>query len=373
MTVPSTPSRNDYIGTGLLDAYDFSFRITSEADLLVTKQDTLGVSTTLTYPTDYTVTGVGDFPGGTITLTAGNLPTGYLLAIRDDPALVQTSDIRNQGDFFPEIHEDAFDYVTRIVKSQQDTLDRAVKLSETTTGVSTELPAPEAGYSIVWNATADGLINAVMASAPTSAFMATALDDETAADARTTLGVPAAANGTHTGTTAVQTLNVSVAATVPTPTAAGHSARKDYVDARLPAGFVSAFAGGTAPTGWLECDGSSIAVASYPDLHAAIGYTYGGSGASFNLPDLRGEFIRGWDHGRGVDSGRAQGSSQADLLKSHNHITVEAGSWPYGSTTPNEVSGATYTAASQAQAYTSSTGGTETRPRNVALMHCIKA
>lgn len=216
MTVPSTPSRNDYIGTGLLDAYDFSFRITSEADLLVTKQDTLGVSTTLTYPTDYTVTGVGDFPGGTITLTAGNLPTGYLLTIRDDPALVQTSDIRNQGDFFPEIHEDAFDYVTRIVKSQQDTLDRAVKLSETTTGVSAELPAPEAGYSIVWNATADGLINAVMASAPTSAFMATVLDDETAADARTTLGVPAAANGTHTGTTAVQTLAASVAATAPT-------------------------------------------------------------------------------------------------------------------------------------------------------------
>lgn len=189
MTVPSTPSRNDYIGTGLLDAYDFSFRITSEADLLVTKQDTLGVSTTLTYPTDYTVTGVGDFPGGTITLTAGNLPTGYLLAIRDDPALVQTSDIRNQGDFFPEIHEDAFDYVTRIVKSQQDTLDRAVKLSETTTGVSTELPAPEAGYSIVWNATADGLVNAIPAGAPTSAFMATVLDDETAQAARNTLGI----------------------------------------------------------------------------------------------------------------------------------------------------------------------------------------
>lgn len=189
MTVPSTPSRNDYIGTGLLDAYDFSFRITSEADLLVTKQDTLGVSTTLTYPTDYTVTGVGDFPGGTITLTAGNLPTGYLLTIRDDPALVQTSDIRNQGDFFPEIHEDAFDYVTRIVKSQQDTLDRAVKLSETTTGVSAELPAPEAGYSIVWNATADGLVNAIPAGAPTSAFMATALDDETAQAARNTLGI----------------------------------------------------------------------------------------------------------------------------------------------------------------------------------------
>lgn len=203
MTVPSTPSRNDYIGTGLLDAYDFSFRITSEADLLVTKQDTLGVDTTLAYPADYTVSGVGDFPGGTITLTAGNLPVGYLLSIRDAPALVQTSDIRNQGDFFPEIHEDALDYLTRIVKSQQDILDRSVRLSETSTGVSPTLPAPEAGYSIVWNADADGLENAIPAGAPVSVFMATVLDDANAAAARATLDVPSNAEMAAADTAAV--------------------------------------------------------------------------------------------------------------------------------------------------------------------------
>lgn len=179
-----------------------------------------------------------------------------------------------------------------------------------------------------------------------------------------------AANGTHTGTTSVQTLNVSVAATVPTPTAAGHSARKDYVDARLPAGFVSAFAGGSAPTGWLECNGASIAVASYPDLHTAIGYTYGGSGASFNLPDLRGEFIRGWVNSRSghPDSGRTRGTYQADEYKSHTHsLTQTAGgtnltSGVGGGWTLNPFTGAT-----------NASGGTETRPRNVAMMYCIKA
>jgi len=177
-------------------------------------------------------------------------------------------------------------------------------------------------------------------------------------------------NGTHTGTTSVQTLAVSVAASVPTPTAAAHATRKDYVDARLPAGFVSAFAGGTVPSGWLECNGASIAVASYPALHAAIGYTYGGSGASFNLPDLRGEFIRGWAHDRGghLDFGRALGSLQTDELKAHTHtVNYAAGYSGSPGTTLSGMAGAPSTQ------NTSSTGGTETRPRNVALMYCIKA
>lgn len=178
-----------------------------------------------------------------------------------------------------------------------------------------------------------------------------------------------AANGTHTGTTSVQTIAVSVSASVPTPTAAAHATRKDYVDARLPAGFVSAFAGGSAPTGWLECNGASIPVASYPDLHAAIGYTYGGSGASFSLPDLRGEFIRGWVHDRGShpDSGRTRGTFQADDFKSHTHpLTQSQGgsaliSGVGGGWTLNPFTGAT-----------DARGGTETRPRNVAMMYCIK-
>lgn len=63
----------------------------------------------------------------------------------------------------------------------------------------------------------------------------------------------------------------------------------------LPAGFCMPFAGTAAPTGWLVCDGSSITTASQPALFAAIGYTYGGSGANFNLPNAKGNVIAGLD------------------------------------------------------------------------------
>ena len=71
----------------------------------------------------------------------------------------------------------------------------------------------------------------------------------------------------------------------------------------------------TPPAGYLECDGSALSRTTYAALFAVLGTTYGkGAGTAanttFRLPDLRGEFIRGWDHGRGVDNGRTIGSKQ---------------------------------------------------------------
>jgi len=88
-----------------------------------------------------------------------------------------------------------------------------------------------------------------------------------------------------------------------------------------PAGMVAHFARATAPTGWLKANGAAVSRSTYSDLFAAIGTSYGeGDGfTTFNLPDLRGEFLRGWDDGRGVDGGRALGSSQTDDNKSHDH------------------------------------------------------
>jgi microcystin-dependent protein len=91
--------------------------------------------------------------------------------------------------------------------------------------------------------------------------------------------------------------------------------------ARVPAGMVMHFAGADAPSGWLVCDGSAVARADYADLFSAIGTGYGaGDGSTtFNLPDLRGEFLRGLDSGRGVDADRALGSAQGEAYKSHTH------------------------------------------------------
>lgn len=131
-------------------------------------------------------------------------------------------------------------------------------------------------------------------------------------------------------------------------------------------GSVSFFAGTTVPTGWLKCNGAALSRLLYTSLFAQIGYTFGGSGDTFNLPDLRGEFIRGYDDGRGIDSGRTFGSFQADDLKSHTHTYTRYASLlvQTGSNTPCWSGTSTID--------TGATGGTETRPRNLALMPCIK-
>jgi microcystin-dependent protein len=69
----------------------------------------------------------------------------------------------------------------------------------------------------------------------------------------------------------------------------------DQIAAAVPPGTVLAFAGDTAPPGFLACDGASYATTAYPALSAVIGTTYGGSNGTFAVPDLRGEFIRGLD------------------------------------------------------------------------------
>jgi hypothetical protein len=87
-----------------------------------------------------------------------------------------------------------------------------------------------------------------------------------------------------------------------------------------PVGEVITFAGATAPSGYLMCDGSAVSRATYADLFAVIGTTYGtGNGTTtFNLPDLRGEFIRGLDGGRGIDTGRGLGSAQKATIIAGN-------------------------------------------------------
>ena len=84
----------------------------------------------------------------------------------------------------------------------------------------------------------------------------------------------------------------------------------------VPPGMVNAFAGSTAPAGYLLCNGAAVSRTTYANLFAVIGTTYGaGNGTTtFNLPDLRGEFIRGFDAGRGVDNGRTLGSWQKGSL-----------------------------------------------------------
>lgn len=157
------------------------------------------------------------------------------------------------------------------------------------------------------------------------------------------------------------------------------------------AGTVQAWPSNTIPSGWLKCNGAAVSRTLYAALFNEIGTTYGaGDGSTtFNVPDLRGEFMRGLDDGRGVDSGRSIGTAQASTFASHSHTgstdthgghnhaqfsniggsSVGAG----GYSSSASANGTTGTAGAHSHAVTiNASGGTETRPRNQAMHFIIK-
>jgi len=161
-------------------------------------------------------------------------------------------------------------------------------------------------------------------------------------------------------------------------TSNGSSAAPTWQSFSAPAGTVIYYAGSTAPSGYLKANGDTIpngsgtvqgVTADFSALYAVIGSTYGSAG---QLPDLRGEFLRGWDDGRGVDSGRGFGTSQEDAFEAHSHkVGARDSLTTYG--TDATVEFVSNLPSAQSQFVTSeSVGGTETRPRNIALLACIK-
>ena len=177
----------------------------------------------------------------------------------------------------------------------------------------------------------------------------------------------------------------------------------------VPSGAVFCIAVASVPSGYLECNGAAVSRTTYAALFAIIGTNYGtGNGSStFNLPDLRGEFIRGFDNGRGVDSGRSVASSQSAQNQSHNHsasatstagahshslnyqrkhvedtgtaaitdIRREGGDGDGGSQTfTNDTTSGFMNNATVSVSTSVSIGnqGSEARPRNIAMMYVIK-
>jgi len=151
-----------------------------------------------------------------------------------------------------------------------------------------------------------------------------------------------------------------------------------------PVGTVIYFAASTAPTGYVKANGASLSTTSYADLFSVLGYQFGGSGSSFLLPDLRGEFLRGWDDGRGVDTGRTFGSWQKGSPIMHDddnvantlaYLVGQASSFNTSLTDvwSESIPPAVWTTPTTALNSVASTGFIGmARPRNTALLACIK-
>jgi microcystin-dependent protein len=214
-------------------------------------------------------------------------------------------------------------------------------------------------------------------------------------DRNFTVKTNAATRLTINSTAATSTVPVVLPAV---PTSALQAATKSYVDLGSPAGIIAPFAGTTAPSGWLACDGSVVSQTTYASLYAAIGSTWntGSEGAgNFRLPDFRGTFLRGsGTNATGSSSGavgQAVGTYAADTYLNHSHTatSTDAGhSHGISAVGMNGgSSGVFYTLISPATPYvntitgtasitttvaTSTTGGTETKPKNYGVLYIIK-
>ncbi|HAY0539002.1 TPA: tail fiber protein [Escherichia coli] len=151
----------------------------------------------------------------------------------------------------------------------------------------------------------------------------------------------------------------------------------------LPVGVPVPWPSETPPTGWLKCNGAAFSAEEYPELAKAY--------PTNKLPDLRGEFIRGWDDGRGIDAGRVLLSIQTGMLEKHRHSIVPNNAYDssevwelaaifsetYRSGSGLDASVAGGTLVPSPMVHTrgniGNTGGSETRPRNIAFNYIVRA
>lgn len=129
MTVGVVPvTAGPYPGNDVADTFPFTFVIDEADEIAVYEKDPLGVVTLLTLTADYTVSGLGDPAGGSVTRVAGPLPTGYLWYLRVNYAATQANAFKSQGGFFPAVHEYTFDKLTYLVKQALDEIKRAPRM-----------------------------------------------------------------------------------------------------------------------------------------------------------------------------------------------------------------------------------------------------
>jgi hypothetical protein len=149
MTISTTIVKNSYSGDGSTSTFSYTFKVLAEADLTVIIRDSLGTETTKTLTTHYTITGVGDANGGSITFTAGNIPsaTDTVVLIRDT-AQIQSIDYIANDPFPAETHEEGLDRSVILAQELQEEVNRSIKISRTNTMANTEFtvgPSDRAG------------------------------------------------------------------------------------------------------------------------------------------------------------------------------------------------------------------------------------
>lgn len=401
---------NQYTASNGQTEFSFTFYIFATSDIKVYVNDVLKTITTdyVVRKSDGGAIGSSDLPldGGKIIFNVG-LSSGAKVSLNRDIPVERSTQFTTGGGFFA---DNLNTELTRILAIQQQItrdISRSFRLAPSDAeGGSLQLPTNRADNILAFDASGNLILYklADIDKASVSPYIATLLNDVDANEARTTLGaqqlnsnltsLSALASISNlsalSGLASIVNLSALAALTgsskkIPYFTGAGTMGLMDF---EMPVGSIIACARNTAPSGFLECSGAELSRTTYSNLFSEIGTTFGsGNGSTtFNIPNLRGEFIRGWDNGRGIDSGRSFGSAQLDSIQNITGSSTVSNGWGLfgNSDSPSGVF-AKGTWRSQVIQNVTATGydltfdasrvartSTETRGRNIALMYCIK-
>lgn len=424
MTVSSTNRKaGPYAGNGSATSFAFHFRVFEDSDVVVVHTDVNGAETVLEAPADYTVTlnlQQETTPGGTINMVETPV-TGELVTITSELEYIQPLEITNQGGFYPKVVNAALDRLTILCQQLGEQVGRAVKVGISSSAnpddivaglgsaASVAIEAASTAGSAAASAVA-GANSAIAAAeaAAVSAAEAAAVTPTMVADGAVSAPAKLANNVVTTSKVVNNAITAAKMAREGTAgqflISGGPSADPAYGDLNIitvPVGGIIDFTGNLPPTGFIKANGALLSRTAFAALWAhaqtsgnlsandgaweAGKFSPGDGSTTFRIPDLRGEFRRGWDDGRGIDSGRAIGTAQDHALFSHTHTgsTSSAGSHQHSGVVGgfgdalaigyNAAIGMTGVAGDHTHALIiNSTGGSETRPRNVALLACIK-
>ena len=432
MTVSATHTKNLYLADGITRNWPYTFSLNHEDHVSIFVSSPEGQVDQIHsgYRVDM-LKKVICYP-----VAGSPLVTGWKIALLRKTPLVQEMDLVNNGGFFPETIEKAFDRAVLVEQEFREEMDRSVRVPETeanpTDFVNDLLGAKWLAQESAKEAKSarDQAGNAALAAAEHTNRSSQEADR---ADSAATLAESYAEQAAVGG---IRVINGKTGSTVTLTYEDVNAARQehrhenssilqdgflssedkkklDWIPATgeydegkvlvsrgenegyewvymsgVPVGTVIAWSGVRAPVGYLECAGQILSQNTYPDLFAVLGHIYDGTAQldsyQFKLPDYRGEFLRGWDHGRSVDQNRDMGSKQGDAIRNITGTTA----W-YNSLLGFSFEGAFYDAGTATTA-DSNNGSTpakkigldaskvvptanENRPRNIAVMYCIKA
>lgn len=436
MSVQSSTSRIQYVGNvSTVTPYVVPFYFFANSHLVVVVTDEDGADITLTLTTDYSVTGAGVISGGSI-VTVAAIPATSTVTIYRSVPLTQETVYSENADFPAQTQEAALDKLTMIVqqlsravtgsyrvRESDGVMNEVQAVANTILGLdSLKQPRTFTASELAsfLNLTAQYFDRPIKTFADAGERAAAIPEFEGQLGTQRDTGMIYISDGVTAGDWVIflgsgVITNAMLAAGILSADANGLAKMADgYLAAStagrakmadgfltlaklaaettaflVPTGSVIWVPANAAPTGFLKLNGASLSRATYSALWAfanASGNTVveaswsantgkfstGDLSTTFRVPDLRGYFVRGWDDSRGVDSGRAIGTYQADALKTHTHAN-NVGALSGYSTSSDIGAGFGFNNSTATQTGNPSTGtSAETRPMNAALLACIK-